>query len=110
MKQFHAYHIALELIRALRPLLAKLKRHDRNLEKHAREAGTSAPLNIAEGNRRTGRSRSQHFTYAAGSADEVKAALEVGIAWGYLSEDETKAALELIDRLQAMLYRLTHPR
>ena len=47
-------------------------------------------------------------TVAAGSADEVRTGHpDVSAAWGYVSEDSIKQALELLDRVQAMLWRLT---
>jgi four helix bundle protein len=103
---FHAYENALELIQALRTVVPKIHQHDRKLAGHARAAASSVALNVAEGNRRRGRDRLQHFNIAAGSADEVKAALEVSLAWGYLSEDEVRRSLELVDREQRLLWGL----
>ena len=50
----------------------------------------------------------RHYAIAHGSANEVKAALAVARAWGWL--DEAKAPAEILDRLLALLWRLTHPR
>ena len=105
---FHAYDAALGLVAALRPVLEQLKKGDRALSDQLRRAASSVALNIAEGNRRTGQDRLQFFRIAAGSAAEVRAALEVARAWGSI-EAALPAEAEL-DRVLAMLWRLTHRR
>jgi four helix bundle protein len=73
-----------------------------------RRAASSVALNLAEGNRRTGQDRLQFFRIAAGSAAEVRAALEVALAWGYI--DAAPLAETELDRVLAMVWRLTHRR
>ena len=63
---------------------------------------------LAEGNRRMGLNRMQFSRIAAGSAAEVKAALEVARAWGHI--EFAPAAEAELDRVLAMLWRLTHRR
>jgi len=104
--RFHAYDAALAMVAALRPALAQLAKGDRALVDQARWAASSVVLNLAEGNRRTGQDRVQHFRIAAGSAAEVRAALEVGQAWVYIT-GAAEADREL-DRVLAMVWRLTH--
>ena len=43
------YSITLETLRAVHPLLARFRQHDRNLFEQATRAGASILLNIAEG-------------------------------------------------------------
>jgi hypothetical protein len=62
---------------------------------------------LAEGRRRAGADRLHSWRVAAGSAEEVRAALRVAEAWGDLSAAEVSAAIVLLDRLLAMLWRLT---
>jgi four helix bundle protein len=104
---FDAYDVSLELVRELKLVLAAIRTHDRNLESQIREAGTSIPLNFAEGRRRAGKDRNHHYRIAAGSADEVRAGLQVADAWGYIAPENIARALELIDRILAMAWRLT---
>ena len=103
---FEVYEAALRMVRALGPLLVQLRRTDRALADQVRRAGSSVPLNIAEGNRRAGQDRLQFFRIAAGSAAEVRSALEVAEAWGNLG-DASVVDAEL-DRVLAMLWKLTH--
>jgi len=105
---FHVYGAALGLVAGLRPVLAGLMKADRALADQLRRAASSVALNIAEGNRRAGRDRAHFFRIAAGSAAEVRAALDVARAWGMV-EATPKAEAEL-DRVLAMLWRLTHTR
>ena len=105
---FHVYDASLALVAALRPVLERLKKSDRGLADQMRRAASSVALNIAEGNRRAGQDRLQFFRIAAGSAAEVRAALQVGQAWG--SIEASPAAEAGLDRVLAMLWRLTHLR
>lgn len=105
---FHVYGAALGLVSELRSVLAELMKSDRSLADQLRRAATSVVLNIAEGNRRTGKDRLQFFRIAAGSAAEVRAALEVAQAWGMV--DLAPAVEAELDRVLAMLWKLTHPR
>jgi four helix bundle protein len=108
MATFEAYEVALELVRAMRPVVEAVARHDRELAIQMRRAASSVPLNIAEGSQRAGKDRLHHYRIAAGSAAEVASALRVASAWGY--SGEAPAAAKLADRVGAMLWRLTHPR
>ena len=106
--RFEAYEVTLELAAVLRPVLDQLARWDRDLADQTRRAASSVVLNLAEGARRTGRDRLHFYRIAAGSAAEVRAALAVARAWGNL---EPVAGVEaLLDRVLAMLWRLTHGR
>ena len=105
---FHVYGAALGLVSSLRPVIGQLQKADRSLADQLRRAASSVVLNLAEGNHRSGKDRLQFFRIAAGSAAEVKAALEVALAWGMI--DPSPAAEAELDRVLAMLWRLTHPR
>ena len=54
--------------------------------------------------------RMQLFRTAHGSAKEVKAALEVAHAWGWLTEADAKKPAEILDQILAICWRLTHPK
>ena len=106
--RFIAMRLALRIVLKLRPIIARIKRHNRSLADQADRAGDSVPLNLGEGNRRTGRDRKYHFSISSGSAEEVRTALYVAIAKGYLTESLTEDVLGDIDQLQAILWKLTH--
>ena len=110
MKEFIAYRIALEAARRLRPSLAAIRQQDRDLEKQVRRATQSIVLNLSEGDRRRGQDRLHLFRIAAGSAAEVKAALDLAEAWGYLSKGQAEPARDQLDQLLAVCWRLTEGR
>ena len=105
---FHAFDVAIEMIRQLREPLTAIVARDPALAEQLRRAAASVPLNLSEGRRRHGRDRIHLWRVAAGSADEVAAGLRVAEAWGHLDTASTAPALALCDRILAMLWRLTH--
>ena len=104
--RFEALELALAIIPHLRKLLPAIRKHDRKLHEQLRDAGSSMPMNLAEGNRRKGADRTYLWSVAAGSANEVHVGLRTAAAWGYFSEESAREALELLDRLQAMIWKL----
>ena len=107
---FQVLDVAHSLVPLLREPLQRLARRDRSLADQLYRAVSSVPLNIAEGNRRSGRDRQHLWRVAAGSADEVRAALRVAIAWGHVRPADVAPALEACDRVLAMPWRLTEAR
>ena len=108
LQNFDAFTVSIELIRALVPLLRRIAPANPELGKQLRKAADSISLNIAEGRRRIGGDRLHLWRIAAGSNDEVRACLHVAEAWGILTAQQSEDALDHIDRIGAMLYRLTH--
>jgi len=109
MARFQVYEISLSLIPLLRPLVSAIALQDRALADQVRRAGSSVPLNISEGARRQGKDRLHAYRIAAGSAAEVRAALAVAHGWGYIDSATAREADERLDRILALLWRLTHP-
>ncbi len=101
-----AHELALLIIALLRKILPAIRTRDSKLTNQLRDAGSSVALNLGEGSRRRGRDRLHFFTIAAGSAEEVRTALRVAVAWGYTSESSVREVLEHIDRLQRILWKL----
>jgi four helix bundle protein len=101
---FVAYDLSLDLIRSLRSPLALIKRHDADLAKQLTRASSSIALNLAEGCARAGADRRHLYRIALGSANEVRAALEVAMAHGWLDVDGERAAL--VSRLGRLIQGL----
>ena len=101
--RFLAYDLALALIRALRPTLALIRRHDPRLARQLRDALSSVALNLAEGNGRFGGDRLYHFRVALGSLREAGACLDVAVAHGWLDEAPQSAER---DRLCGIIFGL----
>jgi four helix bundle protein len=104
--RFQVLDLAIHAIEVLRPTVARIRRHDRDLGEQLRTALSSCALNIAEGNHSQGGHRLARFSTAAGSNSESRTGLRVAVAWGYVPAVDIKAGDELLDRVSAMLYRL----
>jgi four helix bundle protein len=104
---FQVEELSLELIGALAPLMPRIKQRDKALEDQLRRAASSIGLNCAEaafsdpGNR-----RARLFT-AAGSAGETRHALRQAVAWRLVTAGEAEPALKLVERIVAILWRMT---
>lgn len=101
------HRVAVETIAALRPLVGRIARHDRSLSKQLQAAASSIALNIGEAQYSDPGNRRARFHSAAGSAGETRTALEVAVAWGYITSLQAQGALALLDRVLAMLWRLS---
>lgn len=105
--QFQALEVALLCVRQLREPLRRLNTRDPRLARQIRDAANSVTLNLGEGRRRRGADRTHHYRIAAGSADEVLIGLRTAEAWGHLEQKKLAVLFDLLDRLLAMLFRLT---
>jgi four helix bundle protein len=101
------HQVAIETIAQLRPLAARIARHDRSLAQQLRRAASSTALNIGEAEYSDPGNRRARFHSAAGSAGETRVALEVAVAWGYITEAHAASALQTLDRAVGMLWRLS---
>jgi four helix bundle protein len=87
-------------------VVARIRQCDRDLGEQIRRALSSVALNAGEAAGNEGGTRLARFSTAAGSNAEVRAALRVAIAWGYVSARDVEAGEQLLDRIAAMLHRL----
>ena len=101
-----AQRLTIDLIHRLRPVVGTLHARDASLEDQLRRATTSVLLNLGEGIRRTGRDKKRAYRIAAAEAQEVKAALEAALAWGYLDEVAVQPVRDLADRVARITYGL----
>lgn len=105
---FDALEIAIQLCASLREPIDRIRQYDPDLADQAKRACNGVPLQLSEARRRIGRDRLNRYRTAAGSADELHTALRVAIAWQYVESGALAQPLALLDRLQAMCWRLTH--
>jgi four helix bundle protein len=104
--RFVVLELALRAIEDLRPVVAKIRRFDRNLGEQLRTSLSAVPLHIAEGNGCSGGNRVLRFSTALGSDDEARATLRAAVAWGYVQPGEIDKGNRLLDSVAAMLYKL----
>jgi four helix bundle protein len=99
--------LSYEMIAAVRPLIPRIRRHDRSLADQLVRAASSVALNIAEADYSDPGNRKARFFTAAGSANETRAALRVAVGWGYFRAEEAALAEALLGRILAILWKLT---
>jgi four helix bundle protein len=103
---FHVEELTIQLVGALKPLVPRIRRHDRSLADQMVRAASSIALNIAEAQYSDPGTRKSRFHSAAGSANETRAALRVAIAWGYFAEPDAAGAAALLERIVPTLWKL----
>ena len=136
MQNFQCYQLSLGAVRMVRPLIERIETHDRDLGRQLRRCVSSVPLNVAEGSRSAGRNRQARYAnaqssgvmsgrpasarlrracasgpssrrlFVGGSARESTACLETAEALGYLAEDDLPMAVDRLDHIVAILFKL----
>jgi four helix bundle protein len=107
---FKAHEIAMQLVIAVRPIVEAVLPKDKDLAGQLRRAAGSAAANTAEGGRRIGGDRLHSFRIASGEAAETLSHARSAVVWGYVPESALEPVRAAEDELQAVLYRLQHPR
>jgi four helix bundle protein len=98
------YSTILEVIRSLRPVVAAIEAHDRDLARQLRRAAASVALNTQEGSGSHGGTRRERYRNALGSARETGACLDVAMALGYV-EGVDAGILDALDKVRATLVK-----
>ncbi len=105
--RFLAYDRALEAVRLVRAPLERIRRANRSLADQITRAATSVVLNLGEGAERRGADRAHFYRIAAGSAAEVRSALEAAEALGFVEAAEIAAAWDRFDHVVRILRVIT---
>ncbi|HEY6727787.1 MAG TPA: four helix bundle protein [Polyangiaceae bacterium] len=108
MMKLDVLNLALDAIELLRPIVIRIKKHDRNLARQITDAANSNVLNTGEGALSDPGTRRSRYQSAAGSANEVRVGILAAVRWGYVSDAASAQVLSHYDRIVAMLYKLTH--
>jgi four helix bundle protein len=105
---FDALEMSLTVRETLVPVEEIVRGRSRSLADQLERAADSIVLNIGEGSRRRGGDRRRFYSNAAGSAQEVTTALRVAMIRRYVTCDDVAPLDQPLDRLRAMLWRLSH--
>lgn len=107
-EKLDVYRAALEYVAHVYDRASKLNGHLRHARDQWLRAAQSVPLNIAEGNGKSGAADRRHyFEIARGSALECAAIQDVLQAGGALAEEENVRLKELLARIVSMLTKLS---
>ena len=98
------YDEVIVLGRRMRPVLEHVGRHDPDAARQCRRALMSIALNIAEGSQQRGRLGRFRRQTAMGSADEVRACLQMSEALGYV--EEVDGLVDAFDKVARTLFKL----
>jgi four helix bundle protein len=104
---FDALEMSLQFLERLVPVENRIRQRSASLAKQLANASESIALNLGEGRLRHAGDKRRHFEIAAGSASEVTTALRIAVAKRYISAAELAEVDAVLDRVRAMLYRLT---
>ena len=99
--------LSIELIETLCPLMPRIKQRDKSLADQLSRAASSIALNIGEAELSDPGNRKARLFTAAGSANETLTALRVAVAWRHLAAREAEAAMALLRRIVAILWKMT---
>jgi four helix bundle protein len=105
---FDTLEMSLTVLDRLAAVEPKIRQRRKSLADEVGRAAESIALNVSEARQRAGLDRADLFRRAAGSAGELTTALRIATARGYISRDEYAAIDADLDRVRAMLWRLTH--
>ena len=105
---FIVHDLTLQMLGKLKPLIEQVRRQDRSLADQMQRAGQSTFLNIAEGRSARGRNEVAKFQLALTECRETRAALQLAVAWGYVSEAVSAEVDAELDQVAAILWTLVH--
>ncbi|MBI4822243.1 MAG: four helix bundle protein [Deltaproteobacteria bacterium] len=108
--RLHVLENALRAVTLLRPIVTKIRKHDKNLAEELRDAANSMVLNIGEAGYSDPGNQRARISTASGSTNECRTSLKLAHAWGYAAEAETTGADTELDLVAAKLFRLLNPR
>jgi four helix bundle protein len=104
---FDALEMSLQFLERLAPIETRIRQRSSSLAKQLANASESIALNLGEERLRRDGDKRRHFEMAAGSASEVTVALRIAVAKRYVPAADVAQIEVLLDRVRAMLYRLT---
>jgi four helix bundle protein len=98
---------ALRAAGGLRQVMAVVRKRDKSLFDQIHRAMNSVVLNIAEADGNDAGTARARFASACGSAKEVRAGLQLAVAYGYVSNSRVNEVDIALDEVCAMSWRLS---
>lgn len=104
---FQAAELSIQLVKAIVPLMSRIKQRDKALADQLSRAASSISLNCAEAEFSDPGNRRARPHTAAGSAGETRMALRLAVAWRHVTAGDAQSALKLAERVVAILWKMT---
>ena len=105
---FDTLEMSLTVLDQLATVEPKIRQRRKSLADEIGRAAESVALNVSEARQRAGLDRADLFRRAAGSAAELTTGLRIARARAYITAADFGAIDAALDRVRAMLWRLTH--
>jgi four helix bundle protein len=105
---FDTLEMSLNVLDQLATIEPKIRQRRKSLADEIGRAAESIALNVSEARQRAGLDKPDLYRRAAGSAAELTTALRIARARGYITHADYAAVDATLDRVRAMLWRLTH--
>ncbi len=105
---FIVYDLTLQLLKELKPLIEQVRRHSPSLADQMERAGQSTFLNLAESRSARGKNEAAKLQLALTECREVRVALQLSVAWGYLGGAASAGTDDKLDQVAAILWVLVH--
>ncbi len=104
---FQVAEMSLQMVETLQPLIGRIRARDKSLADQLMRAASSVCLNIAEAQHSDPGNRRARLFSAAGSASETLMAVRLAVKWKYIGANDGNASAALLDRILAVLWRMT---
>ncbi len=98
---------ALQAAGALRQVLPEVRKRDKSLFDQIHRAMNSVVLNIAEADGNDAGTAKARFATTCGSAKEVRAGLQLAVAYGYIPSSRVTKVDIALDEVCAMSWKLS---
>lgn len=105
---FDTLEMSLAVLDRLATVEPKIRQRRKSLADEIGRAAESIALDVSEARQRAGLDRADLFRRAAGSTSELTTALRIARARGYITPEDFATVDAALDRVRAMLWRLTH--
>ena len=105
---FDCLEVSLTMLDRVADIEPKVRAKRKSLADQLGRAAESVSLLVSEGRERAGLDKADLYRRAAGSAQELTTALRQARARRCITPEEYAHIDELLDRVRAMLWRLTH--
>jgi hypothetical protein len=102
------WNVVLQMVAGMRPVIAQVERHDKEMARRVRSAVTNVALEVAQGMEASYGSRGSRYGAALGSARQAESSIETAHALGYAHVD--RALIAQLREITGTLTRMVERR